>query len=89
MKHLQRESVENLIENKNPNICFPCVKDHTLAKIVLKQFTSVKSYYIILYNLYLQEIKLNSARRFIKTPTATWAVKCYYAGHDVIRHFLS
>jgi len=41
LKHLQRGSVENLIENKNPHICFSCVKDHTLAEIVLKQFMSV------------------------------------------------
>jgi len=40
LKHLQRESVENSIENKNTNIYFSCVKDHTLAKIVLKQFMS-------------------------------------------------
>jgi len=58
LKHLQRESVENLIENKNRNICFPCVKDHTLAKIVLKQFMSVN--HIIQFVLSGTQIKLST-----------------------------
>jgi hypothetical protein len=41
LKHLQRASGKNLIENKNAEICFSCVQDHKLAKIVLKLFMSV------------------------------------------------
>lgn len=57
LKHLQRGSVQNLIENKNPDICFSCAKDHTLAKIVLKQFMSVNQ--IIQFVLSGTQVKLS------------------------------